>query len=60
MKKIVVLAGLAACAYGAVKFLRGNSDDEFAQDEYRPSEFRTDATYPASPYATDTHDEAAA
>jgi hypothetical protein len=60
MKKFVVLAGLAACAYGAVKFLRGNANDEFAQDDYRPSEYRADATYPASPYTTDTHDQAAA
>lgn len=36
MKKIVMLVGLAAAAYGAMKLFRGNNDDEFNIDTYAP------------------------
>lgn len=34
MKKLFVLIGLAAAAYGAMKFMRGNEEDEFNIDQY--------------------------
>jgi hypothetical protein len=37
MKKIVVLAGLAAAAFGAMKLLRGKDEDTFDADRaYEP------------------------
>jgi hypothetical protein len=48
MKKIVVLAGLAACVYGAVKFFGSREQDEFASTTYNADDFRTDVTYPPS------------
>jgi len=40
MKKIMLLAGVAAAAYGAMKMFRQPKEDEFAIDQ----------TYPASSY----------
>ncbi len=37
MKKIVVLIGLAAAAYGAMKLVRGHDEDEFNIDQYAPA-----------------------
>ncbi|HEX5479419.1 MAG TPA: hypothetical protein VFY79_06825 [Dehalococcoidia bacterium] len=34
MKKLFVLVGLAAAAYGAMKLMRGNEEDEFNIDQY--------------------------
>ncbi len=36
MKKIVMLIGLAAAAYGAMKLFRGKEEDEFNVDQYDP------------------------
>jgi len=36
MKKIMVLLGLAAAAYGAIRLFKGKDEDEFATDEYIP------------------------
>ncbi len=35
MKKIVVLFGIAAAAFGAMKMLKGGKEDEFAEP-YQP------------------------
>ncbi len=40
MKKLMLLAGFAAAAYGAIKMFRQPKEDEFAIDQ----------TYPASTY----------
>lgn len=34
MKKILVLLGLAAAAYGVMKLIRGGDEDEFNIDQY--------------------------
>ena len=34
MKKILVLVGLAAAAYGVMKLVRGRDEDEFKIDQY--------------------------
>jgi hypothetical protein len=36
MKKIVMIVGLAAAAYGAMKLIRGGNEDEFNIDQYAP------------------------
>ena len=36
MRKIVFLAGIAAAAFGAMKFLRGNKEEEAWGTEYQP------------------------
>ena len=36
MKKILVLLGLAAAAYGVMKLVRGSEEDEFNIDQYAP------------------------
>ena len=35
MKKIMMLLGIAAAGYGAMKFFKGKSEDEYA-DQYAP------------------------
>lgn len=37
MKKIVMLLGLAAAAYGVMKLMRGGQEDEFNIDQYAPA-----------------------
>ncbi|MHB8376089.1 MAG: hypothetical protein ACYDEB_03950 [Dehalococcoidia bacterium] len=34
MKKLLVLLGLAAAAYGVMKVIRGGDEDEFNIDQY--------------------------
>ena len=37
MKKLLMLAGIAAAAWGAMRLFRGKHEDEFQLDEYPPS-----------------------
>ena len=36
MKKLVMLVGLAAAAYGAMKMFRSKEEDDFGMDPYAP------------------------
>jgi len=50
MKRIFMLIGLAAAAYGIMKLVRGNSEDEFMTDPaFGPSTY--DSTYAPQPQA---------
>jgi hypothetical protein len=39
MKKIMVLVGLAAAAYGALRLFRSKEEDEFAADQFSTDEY---------------------
>jgi hypothetical protein len=46
MKKLLMLAGIAAAAWGAMRLFRGKNEDEFQLDDYTPSQPSQPATDP--------------